>query len=68
MPKQTQLVVLFDMKEQWLCSELSPDGHAPQSISEGEPRHPPEETQFCHWDLHPHIFDHYPKLMTVGEG
>ncbi len=67
MSKPPQLAP-FDMKEQWLYSELPLDVWAPYPISKAEPSHPAEETHFTLLCLQSHSFSHYPKLMTIGEG
>lgn len=42
MPKPPQLVP-FDIKEQWLCSELPPDFIAPRPVSKAELSHPTDD-------------------------
>ena len=41
---------------------------APHPISEAEPSHPTEETNFSRLYPQSRSFGHYPKLMTMGEG
>lgn len=64
MPKPTQLAP-FNLKEQWLCSELPLDVQAPHAISKAEAS-PSAEKHFSHEPQSQH-FGHYSKLMTVGE-
>ncbi|TWW71173.1 hypothetical protein D4764_17G0006560 [Takifugu flavidus] len=45
MPKPPHLAPL-NAEEQWLYSELLPDGRASHPISKGEPSHPTEEAHF----------------------
>lgn len=67
MPKPAQLVP-FDMKEQWLYSELPPYVSTPHPISKVESGHSLEKTYLDLLYLQLHSFSHYPKLMTKGEG
>ncbi len=52
----------FDTKEQWL-SELPPDIQAPRPLSEAEPSHSMEETNFGCLYLCSNL-----SVTTIGEG